>query len=129
MAAVERLEWNREALNALLSGPAGPVAKDLLRRALMVESTAKRITSGPGHGRIYTRHGIQHQASAPGDPFATDTGRLRASITHSLTLDAKGLVARIGSDVEYALFVEAGTSKMEPRPYLRPALASAMGGV
>ena len=46
-----------------------------------------------------------------------DTGNLRNSITH--TNDEK--YAYIGTNVEYAPYVELGTSKMKPRPYLKPA--------
>ena len=48
-----------------------------------------------------------------------DTGRLRNSITHEV--DMSDQAAIIGSNVEYAAYVELGTSKMAPRPYLRPA--------
>lgn len=48
-----------------------------------------------------------------------DTGRLRNSITHDVDMSEQA--AYIGSNVEYAAFVELGTSKMAPRPYLRPA--------
>lgn len=117
--------WDQGALDALLRSTEGPVAADLLRRAIQVEGTAKRITSGPGTGREYTRHGIAHTASAPGEPFATDTGRLRASITHALEVDALGLVAKVGTDVIYGLYLELGSSRMSARPWLRPALSSA----
>ncbi len=46
-----------------------------------------------------------------------DTGRLRNSITH----DVDGQTAIIGTNVEYAAYVELGTSKMGARPYLAPA--------
>ena len=46
-----------------------------------------------------------------------DTGRLRNSITHTADTNA----AYIGTNVEYAPYVELGTSKMPPRPFLKPA--------
>lgn len=49
-----------------------------------------------------------------------DTGRLRNSITHERN-DAEGQV-QIGSNVEYATFVEYGTSRMKAQPFLEPAI-------
>lgn len=49
-----------------------------------------------------------------------DTGNLLSSITHEV--DADKLTVTIGTAVEYAHFVELGTRKMQPHPYLRPAL-------
>lgn len=46
-----------------------------------------------------------------------DTGRLRNSISHTQDGDS----AYIGTNVEYAPYVELGTSKMGARPYLKPA--------
>lgn len=115
---------DRAALDQLLHGPDGPVARDLERRAIRVESAAKRLVRQHGTGRIYhlTNPTRTHQASAPGQPPATDLGRLGASITHELGADNEGLVARVGTNVEYALFLEVGTRHMAPRPFLRPAL-------
>lgn len=50
-----------------------------------------------------------------------DTGRLRNSITH--TYDASEQKAYVGTNVEYAAYVEYGTSKTKPQPYIRPAVA------
>lgn len=48
-----------------------------------------------------------------------DTGRLRNSITHQM--DGKTLM--VGTNVEYAPYVELGTSKNKgPRPYIRPSI-------
>ena len=47
-----------------------------------------------------------------------DTGRLRASITHA-RYDENSEV--IGTNVEYAQYVELGTHKMAAKPFLRPA--------
>lgn len=49
---------------------------------------------------------------------AVDTGRLRGSITHATDQDS----AYIGTDVEYAQYVELGTYKMAARPFLRNAI-------
>lgn len=48
-----------------------------------------------------------------------DTGYLRGSITHKLAGDKQ---VQIGSDVEYAIYVEKGTSKQKAQPYLTPAV-------
>jgi len=45
------------------------------------------------------------------------TGRLRNSISHS---QGAG-VAYIGTNVEYAPYVELGTSRQKAKPFLRPA--------
>ena len=48
-----------------------------------------------------------------------DTGNLRASITHEV--DAGGKAVYVGTNVEYAPYVELGTSRQKAQPYLRPA--------
>ena len=45
-------------------------------------------------------------------------GTLRGSISHASETTA----AHIGTDVEYAPYVELGTSKMDAQPYLKPAI-------
>ncbi len=108
------------ALDELLRGPDGPVARDLATRAIRVESQAKINASQP------PRAG-PNSGSEPGQGPAVRTGRLRGSITWRLGRDVEGLYADIGSNVEYSIFVEAGTSRMAARPYLVPALAAAQG--
>ena len=49
-----------------------------------------------------------------------DTGRLRDSITHTVNTEAKTVT--VSSDVEYSPYVELGTSKMPPKPFLKPAM-------
>lgn len=142
-----RIVWNDAAAARLLDSVDGPVGRDLNLRALAVENAQKRLLSQHGTGRIYTtrfftRNGRlyaygsrpPHQASAPGQPPAVDTGRLRATISHTVTRDAGGLVAHIGSGanpaipaVKYATYLELGTRHMAPRPFLRPSLAAAGG--
>lgn len=95
-----RFTPDQGALRALLESPNGEVAKDLERRALKVERSAKRACP-------------------------VDTGRLRSSITHEIQQDAQGLLAVIGTDVNYAPYVELGTRYMAAQPFLRPALEEA----
>lgn len=78
------------------------------------------ITEGPKTGRIYRRRGVEHQASAPGEPPATDTGRLVQSAR--LELDPDTLSGQVQWSTEYAAHLEYGTAKMAPRPYASVAV-------
>jgi phage gpG-like protein len=108
--------WDLAALTAILESPAGPVGRDLARRAVLVETAAKESMGG-GYP----------PPSQPGEPPHLRSGRLRASISWRLGEDAEGLYADIGSNVEYAYWVEMGSDRMAARPYLRPALPAAAG--
>lgn len=108
MALEDRLVWDTAALERLLTGLDGPVAGDLLRRAIRVEAAAKNFATGVGGG-----------------PHVR-TGRLRSSISHVIGKDAEGLYADIGTNVEYGGWVELGTRRSRPYPYLRPALPAAV---
>lgn len=61
-----------------------------------------------------------HRASAPGEPPATDTGRL-ASPTSFYEQRESPLSITIGSSLPYAAYLEFGTVKIEPRPAWLPA--------
>lgn len=50
-----------------------------------------------------------------------DTGRLRNSITNAI--DTEVNATYVGTNVEYGPYVELGTSRRNPHPYLRPAAA------
>ena len=50
-----------------------------------------------------------------------DTGRLRNSITNAV--DTEDNAVYIGTNVEYGPYVELGTSRRHPHPYLKPAAA------
>ena len=51
---------------------------------------------------------------------AVDTGRLLNSITHGV--DTSDSTAYVGTNVEYAPYVEYGTVRMPARPYLKNAV-------
>lgn len=54
-----------------------------------------------------------------------DKGRLKASIYHEYNPATKTI--RLAADAPYALYVEMGTYKSPPQPFLRPAML-AVGG-
>lgn len=56
-----------------------------------------------------------------------DTGRLRNSITHRLYAEGDTAVAEVGTDVEYAVYQEFGTSRVPPTRFLGGALQTVAG--
>lgn len=60
-----------------------------------------------------------HIAAAEGYAPNTDTGKLVASIDVEKIKDGE---YEIGTNLEYGEFLEMGTKKMRPRPWLIPAL-------
>lgn len=87
--------------------PGGPIERDLELRALAVQAAAKQ--------RL-------RQA-----PERIDTGNLVNSIQIRIYYRNGMPVARIGTDVEYAIFVHEGTIYMEANPFLHDALIRAGG--
>ena len=62
--------------------------------------------------------GKGHVPSQPGEPPNRDTGVLQANLKAELV---SPLEAQVTSEAPYAAALEFGTSRMEARPYLRPA--------
>ena len=78
----------------------------------MVKAEAQHlITRGSVSGK-------GHVASKPGDPPNNDTDVLKNNIEAAMT---GTLEATVTSSAPYAGALEGGTSKMDARPYMRPA--------
>lgn len=60
--------------------------------------------------------------SAPGEPPGVVTGELRRSMAHEVEKTPQGVTGRVGTNKEYAVPLEFGTSNMAARPFLRPGL-------
>ena len=105
-AAIRTFKFNEAELQRLLTGPTGPVMKNVVRRAIRVESSAK-----------------QHASGRPGPNVRT--GRLRGSITWRAGADGRSPYVDVGTNVHYAPYVELGTSRAPAYPFLRPALEAA----
>ena len=102
--------WNPGELYVLLESEQGATGRDLMRRALRVHSAA--VTRCPV--------GTPESTHKPG----YIGGRLRSSITWEVVREGGDLSAKVGTNVEYAPFVELGTRYMRAQPYLVPALAA-----
>jgi HK97 gp10 family phage protein len=90
----------------------------LTKAAYLVRADAQQlITRGPKTGRVYGKH----QASAPGQPPANDTGNLVRSITVDPVTEEE--MVTVTCRAPYAAALELGTDdgKIKERPFMRPA--------
>ena len=110
-------------------------AKQLISHAVFkgvadVESEAKKsIQRGGKSGIVYQRYNPKrtHRSSAPGEPPASDTGYLVNNIKRRMDSDKLG--GEVRSRADYSKYLEYGTSKMMPRPYMFPALEKHRGKI
>lgn len=93
---------------------------------LALQRNLKRQLSKPGTGRKH--RSLKYRSSAPFNPPTVQTGTLRRSWVgrgrglYQRRNTRKELRSRLASDVEYAKYLETGTRKMYPRPYLKTAV-------
>jgi len=103
------------------------VDRNIKNGAFAVEAEAiESIQGGMKTGAIYPSGKTEtHQASAPGEAPATDTGHLVASIMAVKNISGDGSWL-VGSGLNYAKYLEFGTTqeggRLAPRPWLMPAL-------
>jgi HK97 gp10 family phage protein len=108
---------NRDKLRIRFKSITSPASTAKLQRALfaagqLIENEAAlSITRG-------SVSGAGHVASLPNQPPNADSHRLDRSIE---TNETGRLEVTVSANAEYAVPLEFGSSKMAPRPYLRPA--------
>lgn len=83
-----------------------------------IETDIKQRMAGPKSGRVYG----DHIASAPGEAPAIDTVALANSIQTEMDSQTSGATY---TNIEYAEFLEYGTSRMAARPAWIPAAEAA----
>lgn len=83
----------------------------------------KKYQRGPATGEVYEKYNPRrtHQASAPGEAPATDTGRLANSVVFD-NLPAEPLAVEVVTDVQYGPWLEFGTRHIAPRPNWVPSI-------
>ena len=102
-------------------------SKRMAKAVNEVRNVVLETLSGSRTGRKYKVPGTQriYTASAPGEPPAQATGRLRQSIKTSVKGEGKKVVGRVGTDLDYGKKLEFGDSKVAPRPWLKPSFEKA----
>ena len=89
--------------------------------AVKFEDNSKQVLSAVNRQIEVALTGIGMQCETYAKQLCpVDTGRLRNSLTHEPNSQLKNVT--IGTTVEYAPFVEQGTSRQKAQPYLRPAV-------
>ena len=111
--------WNQDEIERRIRQSA--MQGVLIGAHLVLETGTKKLNEGGKSGRVYRRRGVEHQASAPGEAPATDTGRLVGS--GDVYADPANTSARINWSAAHARPLELGTEEIEPRPFARPSLA------
>ncbi len=88
------------------------VSRFVRKGAWHIEDEIKASMAEPKSGASYKRGNKVHIASAPGESPGVDSSNLIGSIQPKIeTLESK-----VGTAVEYAAYLEDGTSRMDARP-------------
>lgn len=100
------------------------LGKSMANVCQLVENTAKlgMTNTQTDPSKAYPRGNKMHYASADGEYPAVDTGMLRRSVTHNIEQDGTTVTGEVGSQLVYGAYLEHGTSKMAPRPWLAPSV-------
>lgn len=117
---IKKLNWDIQAGAIVgLRNLADPIKEDV----------QQSIRTGPRSGRWVKRYHPErlHRASAPGEVPANDLGMLAASVEAEVDPAQFNMV--LSASAPYARALELGTSKMLPRPFLRPALVRWRGRI
>ncbi len=107
------------------------VAQRMLKAVIFMHNEVKETLTGTRSGRRYKinktstgkqrKKPIYHIASAPGEPPAVLFGRLRNSIKFEVRKKGNASVEGIvGSKLDKAVWLEQGTQRIKPRPFLEP---------
>jgi len=116
-------QFKKNLAKRLITNANKNALKAVTRSTTFVEGVVQKSIKNKGSGRTYIKGGITHTASIAGQPPATDQGNLANNITIDISSKANGsVVGQIISSAPYSKALEFGTTNMEARPFMRPAL-------
>lgn len=103
------------------------IQSNLKAAAIIWHGAVIKLLRGTRSGATYKIPGTMryYRASSPGEAPATRLGDLRTSYRFIV----QGNEAAVGSPLDYALWLEKGTSKMAPRPHLETAYQQNKGRI
>ena len=118
---IEGLDELNKTLSELSDKFEQEAGKLVNRTAQNIRTNAINLIRTPSMGDAYEKYNPRrtHIASKAGDAPNTDTGRLMSSLNVTRSGSA---TAEVVANVEYAAWLELGTTKMKARPFMTPAL-------
>ena len=102
------------------------------KAVMLVSNDAKSSIAEGGSGEVVARYNPRrtHTQSKAGQPPATDTGFLISQITTEVNTKMGGaVVGKVISAAPYSQALEYGTTNMQARPFLHPALRRNQGKI
>lgn len=115
------MEWHGDEFIKNLEQQLGD---NLEKAAIYLKDRVKEaVNQSQPYERYIGENGVYYKGDDPSEPGEAPkkiTGTLQRSITHKMSTDRQH--AYVGSNLDYAYYLEFGTSKMAARPFLRSTL-------
>lgn len=121
VSAKAQFEYIADSLN---TGIKNELERRGVQTTKVLRNAELEVLSGTRSGRKYTR--LPNRSSVAGEPPAAQFGTLRREWNEDTLTEGNRVVSRLTSNTEYAGWLEDGTSKMKPRPYVNRIIDKAM---
>lgn len=116
--AIDKLAETQKALNTEMGKAMADVCLKV-QKECQEGMTNTKVNNKISYGKR------KHHPSLPNEYPAVDNGDLRRSITFEVEEHSNSVKGKVGSTINnppYPVYLEYGTSRMQPRPWLRPSI-------